>query len=104
MSVCGGVLRYHFVAPSGGSRFDRDVLAVSGVERVIVALGLNDFMIPSILPNFGHPEVAAETLSAADVITGLHQLSLRAHARGLKIYGATITPNGSSPVPGAFTP
>jgi len=30
--------------------------------------------------------------SAADVIAGHHQLIERAHARGLKIYGATLTP------------
>jgi hypothetical protein len=34
----------------------------------------------------------------------LHQLTLRARARGIKIFGATIAPNGSSTVPGAFTP
>jgi lysophospholipase L1-like esterase len=71
---------------------------------VIVALGLNDLMIPSILPLFGKPEFAAETVSAADIITGLHQLTLRARAQNLRVYGATITPNGSSTVPGAHTP
>ena len=67
-------------------------------------LGLNDITIPSILPIFGHPEFAAEAVSAADIIVGLHQLTLRAHAQGVKVLGATITPFGSSAVPGVVTP
>jgi len=100
---CGRLL-YDFCGPGGAARFDRDVLTVTGATQVIVALGLNDLMIPSILPIFGLPEFAAETVSAADIITGLQQLIQRARAQDLQIYGATITPNGSSTVPGAHTP
>jgi lysophospholipase L1-like esterase len=35
---------------------------------------------------------ANQTPSAADLIAGHRQLIARAHARGLKIYGATLTP------------
>jgi lysophospholipase L1-like esterase len=100
---CGRLL-YDFCGPGGAARFDRDVLAVTGVKGVIVHLGLNDIMIPALLPLFGHPEFGAETVSAADLITGLHQLTQRARARGIKIYGATLTPFGSSTIPGLFTP
>jgi lysophospholipase L1-like esterase len=100
---CGRLL-HDFCGPSGAARFDRDVLSVTGVTEVIVHLSLNDITIPSILPIFGHPEFAAEAVSANDLIVGLHQLTLRAHARGLKIFGATITPFGSSTVPGVVTP
>jgi lysophospholipase L1-like esterase len=100
---CGRLL-YDLCGPGGAARFDRDVLTVTGASHVIVALGLNDLMIPSILPIFGKPEFAAETVSAADLIAGLQQLIARARAQGLQIYGATITPNGSSTVPGAHTP
>jgi len=100
---CGRLL-FDVCGPGGAARFDRDVLAVTGVTQVIVALGLNDIMIPSTLPLFGLPEFAAETVSAADIIVGLQQLTQRARARGLKIFAATITPNGSSTVPGVFTP
>lgn len=34
----------------------------------------------------------------------LHQLIERAHARRIKVFGATITPIGSSTAPGFFTP
>lgn len=100
---CGRLL-FDFCGPGGAARFDRDVLSVTGANRVIVALGINDIMIPSILPNFGHPEFAVETVSAADIITGLSQLAQRARARGFEIFGATITPFGSSTIPGLFTP
>jgi len=100
---CGRLL-WDFCGPSGAARFERDVLSVAGATGVIVHLGLNDITIPSILPYFGKPDFAAEAVSASDIIVGLHQLTLRARARGMKIFGATIAPNGSSTVPGAFTP
>jgi len=100
---CGRLL-FDFCGPGGAARFDRDVLAVTGATAVIVHLGLNDITIPSILPIFGHPEFAVENVSAADIITGLHQLTLRTRAQGVKIFGATITPLGSSTVPGVVTP
>jgi lysophospholipase L1-like esterase len=59
------------------ARFDRDVLVQPGVTHVIVMEGINDI-----------PRGA----SAEEVIAGLQQLVERAHARGLKIYGGTITP------------
>jgi len=100
---CGRLL-YDFCGPGGAARFDRDVLAVTGVKGVIVHLGLNDIMIPALLPLFGYPEFGAELVSAADIISGLQQLSARARARGVRIYGATLTPFGSSTIPGLFTP
>jgi lysophospholipase L1-like esterase len=100
---CGRLL-FDLCGPSGAARFDRDVLAVTGVKTVIVHLGLNDIMIPSTLPLFGLPEFAAESVSAAEITVGLQQLIQRARARGVKIIGATITPFGSSTIPGVFTP
>ncbi len=100
---CGRLL-YDFCGPGGAARFDRDVLAVTGVKSVIVHLGLNDIMIPALLPLFGHPEFGAEAASAADLISGLQQPAQRARARGVRIYGATLTPFGSSTIPGLFTP
>ena len=45
-----------FLRAGGAARFDRDVLAVTGVTRDR-GLGLNDIMIPSILPIFGHARI-----------------------------------------------
>ncbi|HEY6125687.1 MAG TPA: GDSL-type esterase/lipase family protein, partial [Steroidobacteraceae bacterium] len=100
---CGRLL-YDLCGPNGIARFDRDVLGVAGVRSVIVSLGLNDIMIPSTLPMFGKPEFAAESVSATDIINGLKQLVMRARANNVRIIGATITPFGSSTVPGVFTP
>jgi lysophospholipase L1-like esterase len=97
-------LLFDFCGPGAAARFDRDVLAVTGVKSVIVHLGLNDIMIPALLPLFGRPEFAAETVSANEMITGLHQLTLRARARGIRIYGATLTPFCSSTITGLCTP
>ena len=47
---------------------------------------------------------AAEAVSAADIINGLKQLVVRARASNIRVIGATITPFGSSTVPGVFTP
>jgi lysophospholipase L1-like esterase len=66
------------------SRFDRDVLAQTGVTHVIVLEGIND---------------SSRTVFQADqIIAGHKQLIERAHAAGLKIYGATLTPAGSTAI------
>jgi hypothetical protein len=64
------------------ARFDRDVLMQTGVTHVVVMEGINDIGIARNNPS----------PSAADLIAGHKQLIERAHARGLKIYGATLTP------------
>jgi lysophospholipase L1-like esterase len=64
------------------ARFDRDVLSQTGVTHVVVMEGINDI-----------GQARANPLpSAADLIAAHRQLILRAHARGLKIFGATLTP------------
>ncbi|MQA31508.1 MAG: SGNH/GDSL hydrolase family protein [Luteitalea sp.] len=63
-------------------RFDRDVLAQTGVTHVIVLEGINDIGMARANPS----------PSAADIIAGHKQLIMRARAQGLKIYGATLTP------------
>lgn len=100
---CGRIL-WDLCGPSALARFDRDVLATTGVSHVIIALGINDIMIPTSLPAFGKPEYAAQLATAQEIVGGLHQLALRARAAGLKVYGATITPFCSSTVPGICTP
>ena len=65
------------------ARFDRDVLAQTGVIYVIVAdMALND--IGNAREN---PSPTVE-----DLVSAQRQLIERAHARGLKIYGAVLTP------------
>ena len=64
------------------ARFDRDVLVQPGVTHVIVLESINDIGIGRNSPS----------PSAGDLIAAHRQLIERAHARGLLIYGATLTP------------
>jgi lysophospholipase L1-like esterase len=82
---------------SGLRRFDRDVLAQPGVTHVIVMLGTND-----LRNRYARPE---EEVTAAQMIAGLHQMAVRAQARGIKVLGATLTPFGNETyLPGAWNP
>jgi lysophospholipase L1-like esterase len=64
------------------ARFDRDVLAQPGAKYVVVLESINDIGI-------GRSNAVP---SAEDLIAAHRQLIARAHAHGLKIYGATLTP------------
>jgi lysophospholipase L1-like esterase len=80
------------------ARFDRDVLAQPGVKYVIVLEGIND------LGHAGSSAPESETVSAEDLIAGLKQMIERAHEKGIKIFGATLTPFEGTPFNGYFTP
>lgn len=71
------------------SRFDRDVLSVPGVKAAIVLLGINDIQYTHRYPD--------QAVRAADEIAALSQLIERAHAAGVKIYGATVMAFEGSP-------
>jgi lysophospholipase L1-like esterase len=64
------------------ARFDRDVLVQSGAKYVVVLESINDIGIGRSSP----------VPTANDLIAAHRQLIDRAHARGLTIYGATLTP------------
>ena len=81
------------------ARFDRDVLAQSGAKYVIVLEGINDIGQPGMTS-----VPASEAVSADDIIAGLRQLIERAHAKGLKIFGGTITPFEGTTIPGYYSP
>jgi lysophospholipase L1-like esterase len=82
---------------SGLRRFDRDVLAQPGVTHAIVMLGTNDLRNRNAKPD--------EEVTAAQMIAGLHQMAVRAQARGIKLFGATLTPFGNETyMPGAWNP
>ena len=68
------------------ARFGRDALAQAGVEDVIVLEGTNDIRYSN------NPAQADQAVSAEDIIAGYRQLIERAHARGIRIFGGTLTP------------
>ncbi|MEV4617714.1 SGNH/GDSL hydrolase family protein [Asanoa sp. NPDC049573] len=80
------------------SRFDRDVAAQAGARHVIVLLGINDIGQPT---SFSPP---SEAVSVDDLSYGYRELIARAHERGLKIYGATMTPFQDTTIAGYYTP
>lgn len=77
------------LGPNVLARFDRDMLAPAGVRWVIVFEGVNDLGSLSRRAN-ATPEDHAELV--ARIIAAYQQIIERAHAHGLRVYGATITP------------
>ena len=72
--------------PNALARFDSDVLAPSGVKYLILLESIND------IGNAYSPSNPHDIVTADDLITGLAQLTTRAHAHGIKVFGATLTP------------
>ncbi|MFI1970874.1 G-D-S-L family lipolytic protein [Streptomyces cinnamoneus] len=70
-------------------RFERDVLDRPGVRSVIVFAGLNDIGFSEVdLPTYKpDPDV-----DVAQLIAGYRDLIRRAHARGVRVVGATMLP------------
>ncbi|MGI4815016.1 MAG: SGNH/GDSL hydrolase family protein [Janthinobacterium lividum] len=74
-------------------RFERDALTQPGVKYVAVLEGINDINFADMPPHAGVDCDAPHTrVSAASMIAGYRQLIAAAHARGVRIYGATLTP------------
>ena len=73
------------LGPTATQRFTRDVLGQSGVRWLIVFEGVND-----ICGSGGGPQAAHNLIAAYGQFIDL------AHARGVRVYGATLTPIGGS--------
>ncbi|QNI32636.1 SGNH/GDSL hydrolase family protein [Alloacidobacterium dinghuense] len=72
--------------PSALARFDRDVIAQTGVKYLIILEGIND------IGRLKEPHEPGDKITADDLIFGLSQLVTRAHQHGIKVFGATLTP------------
>ena len=84
--IGGNRVLHDGTGPSALARFDTDVLAQSGVRYLIILESINDI---------GHafdPAKPYDIVTADDLIAGLTQLAERAHMRGIKVFGATLTP------------
>jgi lysophospholipase L1-like esterase len=81
------------LGPNALARFDRDVIAQTGVRWLIVFEGINDL---GHLSRIG--DVAPEDHAAlvARILGAYQQIIVRAHAHGIRVIGATITPDGGS--------
>jgi len=84
--IGGNRLLHDVTGPNALERFDRDVLDQSGVKYLIILEGINDI---------GHaydPEKPYDVITAEQLEMALSQLIDRAHAHGIKVIGATLTP------------
>ncbi|WP_293051626.1 SGNH/GDSL hydrolase family protein [Paludibacter sp.] len=70
------------------ARFDRDILEQNGVKWLIISEGIND------IGGIKTSEQAAQV--AHDLIEAYKQMIEKAHAKGMKVYGATILPFAKS--------
>jgi lysophospholipase L1-like esterase len=77
------------LGPNALARLDRDILAQSGVTSMIVFEGVNDI-------GTAEATEAAQQRVSAELIRAYDQIIVRAHAQGISVYGATITPFGGN--------
>ena len=87
--IGGNHLLIDGLGPNALARFDRDVLAPAGVRWVIVFEGVNDL---GGLARNGEVAPAEHAALVQRVIAAYEQIIVRAHAQGLRVVGATITP------------
>jgi lysophospholipase L1-like esterase len=77
------------LGPNALARFDRDVLAQAGVRWLIVFEGVNDL---GGLTRNGEVSPAEHPLLVQRILAAYQQIIARAHAHGIRVIGATITP------------
>jgi lysophospholipase L1-like esterase len=68
------------------SRLDRDVFSLTGVKWIILLEGINDIGFATFTHN------PADEVTAQQLIDAQKQIIERAHLRGIKVMGATLTP------------
>ena len=73
------------LGPNALGRFDRDVLSQPGVRYAMIFEGVNDIGVAAATQ-------AAQQQIGDALIAAFKQLVARAHAAGLPMFGATITP------------
>ncbi len=81
------------LGPNVLARLDRDVLAQAGVRYVLVLEGINDL---GMLAREGDVPAARHAELVQAMEAAYEQIVARAHAQGIKVIGATITPDTGS--------
>ncbi|WP_202020384.1 SGNH/GDSL hydrolase family protein [Mucilaginibacter mali] len=84
MGIGGNAILKGGLGPTALNRFEHDVLKQSGVKWLIIFEGVNDLG--------GTPDSVAAVSVAQNIITAYTKMITDAHAKGIKVYGATITP------------
>ena len=88
MGIGGNCVLRDCLGPSALSRFKRDVIDQSKVRWLIILEGIND------IGGSRGPEGATKV--ADGLIAAYKQMIDSAHAKGIRVYGATLTPFGGS--------
>ena len=84
LGIGGNCVLRNCLGPSGFSRFKRDILDQQGVRWCIILEGINDI---------GQAQDSVVAVQVAnDLIAAYRQMIQDAHAKGIKVYGATILP------------
>ena len=84
LGIGGNCVLKDCLGPAGISRYERDILSKSGVKFVIIFEGVNDI---------GEVRSSDAAASVASGLIAAYKMMIdSAHSRGLKIYGATISP------------
>jgi len=91
--IGGNHLLIDGLGPNALARFNRDVVAQTGVRYVIVFEGVNDL---GGLTRLGEVPASEHGALVAHILAAYQQMILRAHAHGLEIIGGTITPYAGS--------
>ncbi len=81
------------LGPNALARFERDVLSQAGVTHVILLEGVNDL---GVLTRDAPATPEAHKLLVEQVTAAYRQMIDRAHARGIKVIGATVLPYARS--------
>jgi lysophospholipase L1-like esterase len=84
MGIGGNAVLRGGLGPYALSRFEHDVLNQAGIKWVIIYEGVND------LGNKRDSTIAYRT--ATELIAAYEKMITDAHAKGIKVYGATIMP------------
>ena len=87
--IGGGRLLRDGLGPNLVSRFERDVLARAGVSHAVVMIGVNDL---GVQHKNKEDSPAGRAALLADLQQAHRQLVQAAHAHGVCVIGATITP------------
>ena len=82
--ISGNQILRDGAGPNALARFDRDVIAQNGGKYLLILEGINDIGRLHNYPDSG--------LTAADLISALNQMIVRAHAHGIAVIGCTLTP------------
>ncbi|SEJ54316.1 Lysophospholipase L1 [Sphingobium sp. AP50] len=87
--IGGNRLLHDGLGPNALARLDRDVLAQPGVTHLILLEGINDL---GTLTRDAPVSAAEHQAHVARIIGAYRQIIARAHARGIRVIGATIMP------------